>query len=705
MPPAPPDSSQPAAPPQPPLRRAALLFFLWALGLSASYWIFGPNSYVRLHNNGDANLPAMLALPGNLAQGQFGLWAPQWAAGADRLAQGTTDSLLVLLFLVLPGWAAYGAIMLLQRFLAGYFTCRLLQDDLGTSSTSALFAGLSYALFCQAAINRSWAGFTLYDGLGAPAYPLVLWLLSRIDRQRPLPAAAVAVITGVLLGLTSSLVYSLFLAPLVLFWFVAISPRRRLRFWLGISLFAAAWVLGTLPSVLPGLAVAPQSSRADVAFAQVWGLRSNIYTAALVARDNLLAILLGLAGLVAGRFRPRKLLWLLLAGVFCGLMEMFYGPLAQVLRPYARIFAEFQMERFNLLVPLLALAAAALALDHFRQTSAKAGRVLARVAIVAVLVQALWVEARIVIERRQGRTFATYYRNPELERLARQNTGVPPFRVATITVGDVLPLFPPGAAWAYGLETADGFLNLQNRPYQQFWQQVISGELRRDPARAAAVRYWGAQLYLFTPASQCPQGPLPFHDYYNLDLLSLANVRYLISPIPVSDARLRLVSAPAAEAPLVPATIGGTAPVSCPYRGLYVYENDGALPRFFLAGKVRVLDDREQLLATLATASGGDLASTVFLDAAAARGLALDRLGTQAGSVRLQRYTADRIEVEVEAGSPSIFLITDSYSPYWHAWLDGAETQVFPADHTFQGIFVEAGRHKLLLQYRPAYRP
>ena len=707
VPPALPDSSEPA-----PLRAlkaehlgrwTALRFLLWALALSVPYWIFGPNSYVRLHNNGDANLPAMLALPANLAHGQFGLWAPQWGAGVDRLAQGTTDSLLVLLFLVLPGWAAYAAFMLLQRFLAGYFTCRLLQDDLGTSPASALFAGMSYALFCQAAINRSWAGFTLYDGLGAPAYPLVLWVLSRMDKQRPWRSAAMAVVAGGLLGLTSSLVYALFLGPLVLFWFVAITPRRQLSFWVGIALFAGAWVLATLPSVLPGLAVAPQSARADAAFTQIWGLHSHIYTAALEVRDNLLAILLALAGLVAARFRARKLLWLVLAAAFCGLVQIVYGPLALVLRPYARIFAEFSMERFNLLVPLLALAAAALALDWFAQKSPRVGAALTRAAFAVVLVQLLWVTAHMESERRHGRTFAAYYRNRDLERLAQQNADAPPYRVATLAVGDVLPMFPPGAAWAYGLETADGFLNLPSRRYRQFWEAAIAPELALDAARANAVRHWGAQLYLFTPGNQCPATPVPFRDYYNLDLLSLANVRYLISPVPVSDERLKLVSEPAAGAPATLVTVGGAGTVACPYRGLYIYENPAALPRFFLAQQVEVEPDTEALLARLAQAGGEELGSTAYLDRASAQGLQLPATKTAPGRVILRGYTADHIELEVDATSPALLVVTNSYSPYWQATLDGKAATILPVDHSFQGVAMPGGSHRIELRYRPSY--
>src|SRR5689334_18955850 len=42
-------------------RNPALVFLAWSFWLSAEYLVFGPSSYVRIHDNGDATLPMLLS--------------------------------------------------------------------------------------------------------------------------------------------------------------------------------------------------------------------------------------------------------------------------------------------------------------------------------------------------------------------------------------------------------------------------------------------------------------------------------------------------------------------------------------------------------------------------------------------------------------------------------------------------------------------
>ena len=44
-----------------------------------------------------------------------------------------------------------------------------------------------------------------------------------------------------------------------------------------------------------------------------------------------------------------------------------------------------------------------------------------------------------------------------------------------------------------------------------------------------------------------------------------------------------------------------------------------------------------------------------------------------------------------------------SYNPFWKAWIDGRPAKVFPVDHTFQGIVLPAGRHRVVFEYDPPY--
>lgn len=68
------------------IRYATPLFVLWALWLTAEYWSFGSNSYVRLHNIADESLPQLIALKANFLHRMFGRWNPFWSSGADRAA-------------------------------------------------------------------------------------------------------------------------------------------------------------------------------------------------------------------------------------------------------------------------------------------------------------------------------------------------------------------------------------------------------------------------------------------------------------------------------------------------------------------------------------------------------------------------------------------------------------------------------------------
>jgi uncharacterized membrane protein YfhO len=66
--------------------------------------------------------------------------------------------------------------------------------------------------------------------------------------------------------------------------------------------------------------------------------------------------------------------------------------------------------------------------------------------------------------------------------------------------------------------------------------------------------------------------------------------------------------------------------------------------------------------------------------------------------------SSDRVQLAITSAAPAIFLAINSYSPYWQAIVDGRIARVFPVYHAFQGVYLEAGRHDLTLQYVPPYR-
>jgi hypothetical protein len=193
-------------------------------------------------------------------------------------------------------------------------------------------------------------------------------------------------------------------------------------------------------------------------------------------------------------------------------------------------------------------------------------------------------------------------------------------------------------------------------------------------------------------------------------LLSLANVRFILSPRPLVDDRLRLVSSRVATAPprgpkelsrrrrLLKLLRG-----EVPWLPLYVYENREVLPRFFLVGRARVFDGREQLLDSLASAGPEELRSTAFVSRQDVQAAEIESLDAMGGTVTCRSLADDRILLDVDATGPGLLVVTQNFSRYWHAHVDGSKRPLIPVDHAFQGLFVPGGKHEVVLSYEPPY--
>lgn len=274
----------------------------------------------------------------------------------------------------------------------------------------------------------------------------------------------------------------------------------------------------------------------------------------------------------------------------------------------------------------------------------------------------------------------------------------------------------PGVCWAYGLETTDGYQVLYSKRHKHFWTQVLYPLLSQDPIRMRQQLYWGNMMFLWHPSQ--PKQDLIFADYYNLSLLSLANTRYILSPVPLHHSQLRLLPSEHREQFIATnkrklnERFGAALKNEWSYKPVYIYENQQALPRYFLVPQVTVFDDEFDLLASLRNAATDQLQSRVFLlSSDIPPDLNLDSLQSSPatesiGTVKKTQQAADQAEYEINATGPCIFFLSNSYNPDWHAELNEQPARVLPVHLTFQGVYIPAaGKHRLKLSYRPLYRP
>lgn len=682
------------------------LFLLWSFGLAFEYFIFGHYSFIRIQEDADCALNGRLLLSFNLTSLKFGYWNPTQLSGNDTILGSHIFDLDSLPFVFLPGWLAYGLVMWLQRFIAGYFTFRLLKETLNIDAISALYAGLAYSLYANFPQTGPPLGFPLFYGLVIPGISFFIWALARLNEHKK-SSYLLAFGIGVIFSITTNVGFGIFILPVIFFWFLFVKPRLTLKFWFLVLIFIIGFLVFESPILWAMSLNAPLSHRAYWNLAEPAGPE---LMKGLFAKD---LILLGISvlGLVASRGRFRPLVAFVVA-ILCSLVFVIiiYPFFSNYIHPHLGFLRGFQFDRIYLVYPYLTIMAAAIGISCLRERqfefvkkttvyyNVSLYKAVLVVAIGMVCFQAL--SMKITIPRmKNGSNYTTLFQNPAVRELAEANKMSPPFRVVTVRDKHNYPpnLFPAAVA-AQGLETADGYVGAYFRRYQEYWEQVIWRLLESEPNHGE-FSSWGSRVYIFKGV-------------YDLKLLSLANVRFILADKPLDDKNLILLPYGSSNrdeqiAWLIRQEQNKLQAILESYRfpvyPTFVYENPQVFPRFFLAENVRLFEESKQVLASLRNADCADLRSTAYVKQSDVAFLSFGKLGSKEGRVELQRYTSDRIVLKVSNPQNSILIITNNFSPYWKATVNGIKTGVFPVDHTFQGIYLRSGEHKVILEYSPPY--
>jgi uncharacterized membrane protein YfhO len=74
--------------------------------------------------------------------------------------------------------------------------------------------------------------------------------------------------------------------------------------------------------------------------------------------------------------------------------------------------------------------------------------------------------------------------------------------------------------------------------------------------------------------------------------------------------------------------------------------------------------------------------------------------GGTAGRAAVVADAGERLEVAVEAERAGLLVLNDVHTTGWTAEVDGAPAEVVPANYLARGVWVPAGRHRVLFRYR-----
>jgi hypothetical protein len=188
----------------------------------------------------------------------------------------------------------------------------------------------------------------------------------------------------------------------------------------------------------------------------------------------------------------------------------------------------------------------------------------------------------------------------------------------------------------------------------------------------------GNQLQRFNQyAGTSEQTYVDWHNFLEHPVfMDAANIRYIVAGVEFQDPRLREV-----------------------HRGsALVYENLGALPRAWLVPEVVTTTVPDGALEILKR-QGFDPRRTAVVNSDSPVRLSG---GPLQGAAELAEYTPDRVVVRTRQDRAALLVLADNIYEGWTAEVDGRPAPVLRTNHTFRGVVVPAGEHRVVFTFRTA---
>lgn len=282
--------------------------------------------------------------------------------------------------------------------------------------------------------------------------------------------------------------------------------------------------------------------------------------------------------------------------------------------------------------------------------------------------------------------------------IREKNRGKEPFRVSTFYAGEVqwhfmVKRYNPSAQLladfqreavrpnlyhlADDIQTVGGYDNLITRRYKK--AHTLLGLFGEEEIHA--IRTEDGGTYMDMPPSR-------------FDVLGMMNVKYVWSVLPIYleslGGKMELISR--------------TRP---PQLSLYLYHNKSFIPRVSSPKRIMFLAEDEANFPHIFE-QGHNFKEVGFIECAdpsalvelqmCAAGAAKDQIPPV---IQIKEVHNDSISFSTDGPEDAYVIISNSFIPRWHAYIDGEETKIHYANYIYQGIRVPAGQHEVVMRYEP----
>ena len=685
---------------RPEIKTPGLFFLIWVAVWLFEYYFLGENSYIHMDDEGDHFISYYLNIINNHLGGEFG---HQFAGGNDVYTGFSPSIQLVSPELVwltyLPVWVAvllHKAIVVSVGFWGTYLLCRkTLKAEAFTSVALA-------ALFSVSSHNLVYITYSIGSSLAF--LPMAIWVFVGRSEERKywrytVPFAAVLALYLDPTHVVEAMFAGIGLAALML-WKINIRVASSL-----IILFLAELINWGEP-IYAMFKLSPLTLRGGVVDLSPLTMDSiqiawqSLFTRAAENRSIYLAF--GALAIIWLKGEAMRWRW------SAGILGVFLLFVFMLLFPFHLIGlgALRNISHHYLLLSITALMLLPLARAAEIQIFPKDWKIASWHNLGAGLILALAI-GMLVHFKAYNFTNLLYHGGQSqyhsITNLAATDwRTAQPFRVITLRVRDLGPE-PAIAYGTYGLESFDVFQMLESKERSDYYnygirkKRVATGA--SDPRIYIDWTRWQDGIY---------KG---IGEQLALNLLRIANVTTIISPLPMAEDGIKLVSGPDRppmtkfdRAADIVGYLKDRVARLFDFPEMYIYSIPDAYPQLYAADRVvYVADEVSEIdfikMIDAETAEPGRVV--------VARGKAQEILGQASASISVKSFNQIKngYQAKINAPDGGVLVVNTTALPFWRAEAEGVSLQVAPVNQVQLAVRVPPGAKQITFQYdRPTLK-
>tara|TARA_Y100000590_G_C15737919_1_gene1019244 strand:+ start:3013 stop:5031 length:2019 start_codon:yes stop_codon:yes gene_type:complete len=660
---------------------------------------------------GDLHIPLNIAAKNDFYDYGISYWNKNHLAGTDLISEGYYWSNIVtfsLQFLIFPPWFAYAISKVFFYFISGYFTYKISKEYFNLPVLGCYFAGITFALI---ACNNDAEGLT-----SKALFPLVIFFLIKITNVENKIYWFFSIFLLALFYASGSFFVWDYISFLSIFLFCLYKVESKKNFIFSYILFCTIVMLYQLQVAIPILFNVGESHRIstsiDFNYIYFHQIFNEIVLGHWMNKQQYLfyiILLFSLYALFKKRFNNSNvnllfynLIFVLLFGLILPILQLFFKdifPYINSIDP-ARAFKT----SFHFFLVCLASHIFLYTEEITNKIGFKKSTILLSLIILSFI--SLPKLNNVILFLTYGHSFNNIFQSNALFEL--KNNNKENYRVAHVTKGPVHSNIQQNISMSYGLESATGYSSMHSERYDQFWKILTKGEM------------FGNRLYLFAPikngfnfkTNNLGLQEFDIESQYNINLLSLLNVKYFISDVRLYSPNLRLIHEPNYKnlfnnkrwRQLDFSELIKKIKYVHSGNNFYIYENLKVLPRFFIANNFKFFDSEKKLLDKLSISKIDYIKNNAYLEKKYQKNFDIRVSQNNDYIIKTIKYSPDKIIMDFETNNHGIFIVANSFSKFWTAKVDGEIRDIMPVYHTLWGVKIDKNDKNIVFEYKPPFK-